>query len=173
MARPSACAKHARVFAAALTGLVLAGCATMDSPRTAALSASFVEVALTHAPAELRAAADRGEAGPQLSYSIVLRYGLNGTAPNAVAADVYEKAALASRGTTTTAIYVPDGKHSGHTQLISIPRYEISAAMGRAADVCADALRSGLKADVITTQCGGPDAYLRLADLWSKAAPRA
>ena len=151
--------------------LAMSGCATMGNPQAGALSAQILEQALTQSPADLRQAADQGGAAAQLSYSIVLRYGLNGARRDAEAANAYQTRALASRGTTTTAIYVPTGKHSGHTQLISIPRYDISGAIAKAADDCADTLKAQPKAETVTTQCGGAANYVRLADLWSKAVP--
>ena len=160
-----------RTLWAGLFVLALAGCATMGDPRVAALSVQVVESALTEAPVELQRAADQGQANAQLSYSIVLRYGLNGTKADADAAKAYHMLALASRGTTTTAIYVPNGKHSGHTQLVSIPRYDISGATAWAADDCVDALQTQVKAEAIGNRCGGADTYTHLAGLWAQARP--
>jgi hypothetical protein len=141
----------------------------MGNPQVAALSVQIVEQALTQPPADLRQAADQGSASAQLSYSIVLRYGLKGSRTDVGAADAYRRQALASRGTTTTAIYVPTGKHSGHTQLISIPRYDISGGTAKATDDCVDALQAQIKPEAITNQCGGVANYIRLAGLWSGA----
>ena len=160
-----------RVYWAAFAVMALSGCATVGDPRLAPLSAQIIDSALTGAPAQLQQAADQGNANAQFSYSIVLHYGLNGARQDADAAGAYRRLALASRGTTTSAIYVPSGKHSGHTQLISIPRYDITAGEAKSIDACVDTLSSRLRADLVTTQCGGPANYARLADLWAKARP--
>lgn len=148
---------------------LLGGCATLGDPQAASLSAKIVETALVGTPAELQQAADNGNAPAQLSYSIVLRYGLNGVKPDAERASVYRTRATSSRGSTNTAVYLPDGKHSGHTQLISVPRYDLSESVAKATDDCAGALNARLKPDSIGDQCGGPGNYTHLSDLWAKA----
>ncbi len=158
-----------RLAFTALLALSVSACATINNPQLAALSAQIVESALTQPPAQLQQAADSGSANAQFSYSIVKKYGLNGVAVDLDAAAAYRKLALASRGTTNTAIYVPTGKHSGHTQLVSIPRYDISSLAATTVDNCTDALSSRMRPEAVTTQCGDPTTYTRLADLWVKA----
>jgi hypothetical protein len=121
-----------RVFAGLiLSTFVLTACVTLGPEQRSRLSGT-VEIAAQLPPAEIKAAADAGDGHAQLSYSLVLRYGLNHTPTNASLADVYRGRAVASRGSTTTAIYVPAaGKMPGHTQLISVPKYDVSEVEAR------------------------------------------
>lgn len=154
--------------------MCLSGCATL-SPDLQARFSQSVEVALTEAPDDLRRAADTGDGHAQLSYSIVLRYGLNGEAENPISAGEYRARAVASRGTTTTAIYVPGYKKSpGHTQLIAVPHFDVGEMEARAAEHCAMLLASGATPETAASDlqagvCGGPDAYRRMQVLWIKA----
>lgn len=140
----------------------------MGDPRVTAVSLQLVEKALTESAGPLQQLADQGQADAQFSYSIVKRYGLDGGQPDAGAADAYRKLALASHGTTTTTMYVPDGKHDSQAQQLSVPFYPISKDVAKTADECVDALAARVKAEAVTTQCGGPSDYRRLADLWSR-----
>ena len=160
-----------RILCAVLSVPILAGCATLTKSDVETFSTQIVGNALAAPPADLRQAADKGNAGAQLSYSIVLRFGLNGTPPDADAADAYRRRALAGLHSTDTAIYVPQGRNSGYTQVVPITQPDIPPVIAQAVDTCVDALQAHRKAEDVTTQCGGPADYARLADSWTRARP--
>ncbi len=160
--------KHAiavLAFAAAL-----GGCVTVMSPQMRVAFSATVDDALQKSPADLKAQADTGQARAQLSYSIVLRYGLNGTPVDVAAADHYRALAIAQRGTTTTAIYVPGyAKVPASTELVDIPVYDVPLGAAIVAEACAAALATppGQAQDV--DACGGADNTARLSALWKAA----
>jgi hypothetical protein len=162
--------------AIAASGLLTA-CVTL--PLGAEVQQNFCETiaeALQQSPAMLQEEADAGHGRAQLAYAIVLDHGLNGRLPDHDLAMAYRERAVAVRGTTTTAIYVPGiNKVPGHTQLVSIPRTDVSVAEMRTVDACL-ALLSSKQLDSTALRrgvCGGSENYQRLKALWSAAHPTA
>lgn|GEM_PF-1491071 len=156
----------------ALTGLV--GCATF-TPELQAQNSAPVEIALTESPAELKNLADQGSAQAQLAYSFVLRYALNGESADPNEAARYRALATQSRGSTTTAVYAPGAlKMPGHTQLLTLPRYDINEAQAEMAEKCASALDKDADGGNVSAQlasgvCGGAQAFAKLKPLWARA----
>ncbi len=163
-----------QVFVGALALVTLSGCATL-SPELQARYSTSVEMALTTAPDELKAAADKGDGHAQLGYSFVLRYGLNGVPADPASADAYRARAVASRGTTTSAVYVPGYKRvPGHTQLLNVPQYDVNLTEADAAQDCAAVLAGTFAKDLADKKvqsgtCGGEAGFIRLQSLWAKA----
>ncbi len=175
----------ARGLGAALI-ILLAGCVSL--PLSADRQLAFcrsIEMALEQSPAALRENADAGDGHAQLALSIVQAHGLNGAAVDPAAAAYNRGRALASRGTTTTAIYVPGYlKVPGHTQLISVPVSDVSESEERTVDTCvailvmpvqkahspmADA-QAKMTTDLLDKgACGGTENYRRLSAGWAKA----
>jgi hypothetical protein len=146
----------------------LTACATL-SPQARVGLTNAVQAAAEEAPIDLQVRAEGKDAHAQLSYSLVLRYGLNHTPVDITKAGYYRRMAAQSRGTTTTAIYVPAaGKVAGHTQLISVPKYDVTEREAVVADECA-ALLDSATATPDPTACGDAENYARLRPLWARA----
>ena len=170
-----------RTFTRGLSVIVASGllsaCVTL--PLGAGVQQTFCETiaeALQQAPATLQEEADAGHGRAQLAYAIVLDHGLNGRLPDHDLAMVYRERAVAVRGTTTTAIYVPGvNKVPGHTQLVSIPRTDVSGTEMRALDACLALLSSNEMNSTALRRgvCGGAENYQRLKALWRAAHPTA
>jgi hypothetical protein len=154
--------------------LLVAGCVSL--PLSADRQLAFcqsIAMALEQSPAALRESADAGDGHAQLALSIVQTYGLNGEPVDSTAANYNRGRALASRGTTTTAIYVPGYlKVPGHTQLISIPVTDVSEIEERTVAACVAILESpgnNTQAQIADGACGGGENYRRLSEGWAKA----
>lgn len=166
--------------------LLLAGCVSL--PLSADRQLAFcrsIDMALAQSPAALRASADAGDGHAQLALSIVQAHGLNGAPVDSTAAAYNRGRALASRGTTTTAIYVPGYlKVPGHTQLISVPVTDVSESEARTVDRCVELLvmpvqdprspmgdaQAKMTTDLLDKgACGGEENYRRLSADWAKA----
>jgi hypothetical protein len=154
--------------------LLLAGCVSL--PLSADRQLVFcrsIDMALEQSPAALRKSADAGDGHAQLALSIVQTYGLNGEPVDSTAAVYNRGRALASRGSTTTAIYVPGYlKVPGHTQLISIPVTDVSEIEDRAVAACVAVLASpgnDARARIAKGVCGGAENYRRLSAGWANA----
>jgi hypothetical protein len=172
--------KRLRLFAG-LLGLVavtLAGCATpslQERQASAALYCAPIDMALSRRPEELLKAATTGDAQAQLSLSIVLAQGLNGSPADAAAADVWRIKAGQPRGVRNANVYVPGTNHNpGSVMLISVPAYDVPLEQLIAIDACIAALNSppmdlsGLER-IARGACGGPENYKRLLDAWTAA----
>ncbi len=170
----------------AVVVLLLAGCVSL--PLSADRQLAFcrsIEMALEQSPAALRESADAGDGHAQLALSIVQAHGLNGESVDEAAASINRNRAMASRGTTTTAIYVPGYlKVPGHTQLISVPVTDVSAIEAQTVDACvallvlpvqephtpmADAQARITRNLLAKGACGGAENYGRLSLGWAKA----
>jgi len=166
--------KHLNWMAGVLSGLCLAGCVSL-SPTVQAQFSQIVFAALTRSPDALQSAADAGDGHAQLSYALVLQYGLNGATPDDGQAGYYRQMATAARGSTTSAVYVPGyRKAPGHTQLITMPQYDVTEREAQSAQACAELLAEGAEGRDVANKtesgvCGGPQNYARLAGLWQRA----
>lgn len=146
---------------------LLAGCASAPSPDERAQLLAPVVLALTSSPAALRQAADAGDAEAQLSYSIVLKAGLNGSTPDLLSSIDYAKRAAAPRGTRTNAIYIPGFKgRAGSVSLINSPVYAVSPRQLAVVNDCVAWLEGRVGSP---DACGSHEASLDLAKAWSRA----
>ena len=157
---------------AAVAVMALAGCVTF-SPQTQAWLSGPVRDAAISGQAVLEPMAQAGNAKAQLSWSLVLRYGLHGVKADAEQAKLWRTRAVASRGTTTTAIWVPGYKKTpGHTQLMNLPVYDVNETQAEVAEACADLLDqpgADLQVRLDKGVCGGADNYAQLRPLWLAA----
>ena len=156
----------------AVAVVTLAGCVTL-SPQTQALLSGPVRDAALSGPAALEPLAQAGNAKAQLSWSLVLRYGLHGVKVDADQARLWRTRAVASRGTTTTAVWVPGFKKTpGHTQLMTLPVYDVNETQAEVAETCAallDQPGADLQAKLDKGVCGGAGMYAQLKPLWLAA----
>ena len=162
------------LFSVGMGSISLAGCVTL-SPATQAQFSETIFAALTQSPDRLQASTDAGDGHAQLSYALVLQYGLNGMASDVQKADAYRQKATASRGSTASAVYMPGYKKApGHTQLITVPRYDVTELEAQSVETCTALLAAGAEGENVTDKvtsgiCGGPQNYARLASLWQHA----
>lgn len=146
---------------------LLAGCASEPGPDERAQLLNPVVLALSSEPAMLRQAAEAGDAEAQLSYSIVLKAGLNGATPDLLSSIEYAKRASAPRGVRTNAIYIPGFRgHAGSVSLINSPVYAVSHRQLEVVNACVAWLEGRIgSADA----CGSTQTAHDLAGAWRKA----
>lgn len=145
--------------------LLVAGCVATPSPTT---HLRPLETALLDPIDVVAAAAERGEAEAQYAYSIVLRQGLRGLAPDPRAADLWRERALAPRGVTPITQYVPafNGAPS-RVHIINLPRYELSRSAALSLEACVASIELEVATPEHLRYCGGPADYARLKALWT------
>lgn len=162
-----------RMIVATVATLMLGGCATLAPEVQARFDNRVIEAAELTPGAQLKTMADTGDGHAQYSYSLVLRYGLQADTPVDVpAADVYRARAMASRGSQTTAIYVPGTKKTaGHTMLVDMPQYDVLPLEARTVEACLALLTATSAPADIGGVCGGPDNFQRLKAQWHGTVP--
>ena len=166
-----------RIWILVLAAVGLAGCVSLTPERQAQWSGP-VEDAAMGMPADLQARAAGGQAKAQLSWSLVVRYGLHGVTADVAEAQKWRTRAVASRGSQTTAVWVPGFKKTpGHTQIMQIPVYDVTETQAQVAEACAALLDApgtdaALSAALAKGTCGGRDNYVRLGREWAVAKLR-
>ncbi len=155
--------------------LLLGGCVTLTPQLQAQFSNRIIDAAEQTSGAELKILADAGDGHAQYSYSLVLRYALQSDTPvDVVAADAYRARAVASRGTVTSAVYVPGTKKTaGHTMLINTPTYDVSSTEAGVVEACVALLTAATVPSDIGAVCGGPDNFQKLKAQWHGVVPPA
>ncbi len=161
-------------LAVAVAAIALTGCVSLTPEMQARLSGPVEEAAVS-GRALLEPSAQAGNARAQLSWSLVLRYGLHGVTADADQAKLWRTRAVASRGSTTTAVWVPGYKKvPGHTQIMTLPKYDLTETEAQVAEACA-ALLDAPGTEAARTQaldkgtCGGAVNYEKLRPVWAAA----
>lgn len=166
--RPST--SHLVPAAGLMLAVGLGACQTLVT--TPSLSERLVPLdrALTAKPSELESAAASGNGEAQFSLSLVLAYGLNGRAPDRVAADGWRRRAIASRRFVPITQYTAafNGQPS-RVNIINVPTYDVSPAQITATDACV-ALLGGRPSPI--GACGDADEAAHRMALWETAQKR-
>ncbi len=161
----------------AIACLVLSGCVSL-SPETQKFLCSAIDYALSETPDVIKNQADAGNHHAQLSYAVVLRYGLNHTPINVAEADVYRDRAIQPVRMNTNFIWIAGSKKiPGHMMPVTTPIYEVSPLEAKVVDEClalltAPAEPADQEARLTKGICGGADNYTRLKDNWQSVAPK-